>query len=631
MATQNNQEELLNILSTTTNWISAKELATMLNVSERTIRNYIARINKSHDNLIETSRNGYKITNKKTSSSTMQDEVEKRVYHLLSQLLTSKDGVSIFDESESLNVSESTIANNVIPKIKEMIKPFDLQIKSANYQYYLVGKEQNKRKLIGHLVTNNHYGFFTSNETLKNLFPNSKTQEAFQSLAGIFQASHLFINDYALNNLLVHVLIILIRLESKDTLNTLDFDQNIDDLLANFNQKIEIIELANNISDFFKTEFGQSIPEKDYQQILILIALSIDHEVTHLENIIDEDFIQNIHLLLDSLSKRYNIDTFSSDFILQFSLHMYNAKQRSSFKISYPNPIARQIKTDYAPIYDMAVFFAHKFSKQYRVDLSEDEIAFIAFHIGAYLENNKKKNSKITCSVIVENYHGFSKKLITDLQNTFGTDIIIQDVLPVGKYLESAPACDLLLTTVPINKPQEHIVLINPILTKQNIRQIWDEIEKIEENQNREFARLFLQNLLHDDLYFRNISFNTKEEYIEFMGNHCIEKGYIQPDFIKDVILRESVSSTAFTDCLAVPHAISNYADQSFICVVHNDSLIPWGTKTVRFILMIGISEHDMRYFKNAFDLIISIFCSTERTLKILNTNNFDEFKKEMK
>lgn len=62
MATQNNQEELLNILSSTTNWISAKELATMLNVSERTIRNYIARTNKSHDNLIETSRNGYKIT-----------------------------------------------------------------------------------------------------------------------------------------------------------------------------------------------------------------------------------------------------------------------------------------------------------------------------------------------------------------------------------------------------------------------------------------------------------------------------------------------------------------------------------------------------------------------------------------
>ena len=35
----------------------------------------------------------------------------------------------------------------------------------------------------------------------------------------------------------------------------------------------------------------------------------------------------------------------------------------------------------------MAVFFAHRFANIYHVDLNEDEIAFIAFHIGAYLEN----------------------------------------------------------------------------------------------------------------------------------------------------------------------------------------------------------------------------------------------------
>ncbi len=72
-------------------------------------------------------------------------------------------------------------------------------------------------------------------------------------------------------------------------------------------------------------------------------------------------------------------------------------------------------------------------------------------------------------------------------------------------------------------------------------------------------------------------------------------------------------------------------AKKSFICVVHNDNPIKWKNKSVHFVLMIGITENDMQYFKGAFDLIVETFNSSQRTLEMLKTDTFEEFKENLK
>ena len=67
---------------------------------------------------------------------------------------------------------------------------------------------------------------------------------------------------------------------------------------------------------------------------------------------------------------------------------------------------------------------------------------------------------------------------------------------------------------------------------------------------------------------------------------------------MRDVHLREQVSSTAFTDCVAIPHSIDTYAARSFIAVLHNDVAIPWGRHNVNFVLLIGIAKADMPFFR---------------------------------
>ena len=110
------------------------------------------------------------------------------------------------------------------------------------------------------------------------------------------------------------------------------------------------------------------------------------------------------------------------------------------------------------------------------------------------------------------------------------------------------------------------------------------------------------------------------------MGEACRREGYADEAFIQDVLNRESFSSTAFTDVLAIPHSISVNAKRSFICVLHNDKPVAWHKKNVHFVLLTGIAQEDMKYFTDVMYMIVEAFSSVEHTLRLLKTDSLQTF-----
>lgn len=60
--------------------------------------------------------------------------------------------------------------------------------------------------------------------------------------------------------------------------------------------------------------------------------------------------------------------------------------------------------------------------------------------------------------------------------------------------------------------------------------------------------------------------------------------------------------------------------------MAHNDASIPWGRHDVRFVLLIGIAQEDMGLFRDVLDLIIEVFSSVETTMRLMQTDTFEEF-----
>lgn len=619
------QNLLLELLNQNDDWMSSESLAKLLHVTPRTVRNYVKQIREEMLINIEASKNGYRLKETVSSGFIKDSQIDERIYFIMSKLLSSPNGISVFELAEELLVSESTILNSSIPKIKKIILPFNLAILTKNYNIFLKGSESDKRKMIGYLVTHNNYGFFMSKDTLEKIFPAFDIDNLMTNLYNLFEDSALFINNYAMNNLLIHILIILIRVSSNEQLTTLKDKNNIEELLSSFPQKNEIIKLANNIYDYFNNCFNIDIPEKDYLQIILLIFLSVNYDIENLNSIIDHSFIANMRELIFQVSHRYNIEIFSQEFISQLTLHMYNAKERSQFNISYPNPFSQEVKEEYALIYDMAVYFAHIFSEKYFITLSENEIAFIAFHFGAYLENNLNYQSAVTCIIIVEDYLNFSKVIYQQIKNNFHNEMIIKQVMSLNQYIKIKPKCDLLISMFNVPLEHTHKIIIKPIITNNDLTVIRSELEVILQKKKIEHARTFLRNCFYEKLYFRNIHLDSSSTYIRFMGNECLKNNFIQSKFIEDVLLRESLSSTAFADFLAIPHTLNQYADSSFICVVHNDLPITWNKNKINFILLIGVAQSDMQYFNDAFNILTELFLSPDKQIELLKTNNIRE------
>lgn len=647
-AKQNRINRMLDILDRSTSWVSAASLANILGTSERSIRNYVTEINAAGERAIDSSKEGYRLlspSGQQRSGTSVSaptafqslstpSGADARSSYVISHLVNAAGPLSIFDLASELCISESTLSSSVMPRVRELARRFGLSVETHDFQLILTGLERDKRKLLGHIATHDSYGYFTSTQTLEEMFPGFGVQEILSRLVEICQRSELFINDYALSNLLVHLLVIIIRLTSNNELSEIDGPIDGDGLVEQLAQRDQIVHCAGQISSYFENEFGCSIPRADFQQILLLLALSIERveygnlDFEKLASIIDPTFVDSVLLILEETGDRYDIPRVIDESMrLQLVLHMYNAYQRAVYHVSYPNPLAAQIKSEYAPVYDMAVYIAHRFSTKMGVEIGENEIAFIAFHIGAYFERVTAPDGLVTCTVIVEDYHDFAHKLADDLKETLSDDAQIVAVLSCDQYLAEPPECDAVITTIDVPVPDGCTkILIGPILTKQNLRKVRDRLARIQEKRRHNFARTLLGRLLRPELFCRNLPASDAATAIEALGSIVVDAGYAGADYIANVHLREKVSSTAFTDSLAVPHAISVCPHRSFIAVAHNDVPIPWGRHDVRFVLMIGIAQEEMGLFRDVLDLIIEVFSSVDSTMRLLDTDTFEEF-----
>lgn len=681
---------MIDILSDADGWVTASSLARMLGTSERSVRTYVSQVNANggyRGRTIESGKGGYRLAGTAANAASDADPhgdarvpaaseatgpkrlsapERDRVDHVISRLIGTDGsasnvpgtvGVSIYDLADDLYISDSTLTGSVFPAVRKLVGQFGLRCEVHDFRACLTGREQDKRKLLGYLATHNDYGYFTSTRTLEEMFPEFDVGGIMSKLVEICQRSELFINDYALSNLLVHLLVIIVRLTSNNELGERDDGIDAMGMAAELRQHDAIMDCANRISHYFEEEFGCTIPNADFQQIVLLIMLSIERytyeelDFEKLSDLLDAEFVSSVIQILEETGARYNIPrVIDEQMRLQLILHMYNAYQRAVYHVSYPNPLAAQIKQEYAPIYDMAVFIVHRFSQVMNVEIGENEVAFIAFHIGAYFERATAPEGSATCVVIVEAYHDFAKRLVDDLKRALDGDVNIIGVMSCDGYLANMPECDVVITTIDVPVERSKKILIGPILTKQNLRKIRDNLADLLEAKRRGAAWRFLRQTLRPELYARNIDLTRHAQSIitctdnrakcaagsetpspahaaiEYLGSLARAAGMCDAAYIADVHLRERVSSTAFTDRLAIPHAINESPNESFIAVLHNDTAIPWGRHNVNFVLLIGISRRDMGHFRDALDIIIELFSDVNRVMRLMQTDGFDEF-----
>lgn len=222
------QNQIIDILNNDNNWITGKELAKLLNVSDRTIRSDIDVINKFYDCLLIKSnkRLGYQIDEAllfkqdiETKELIPQNSHERCVYIIRELLFKSKE-INLIALQDQVFVSGYSIDND-IKKIRKMISEYPSLklIRSKNY-ISLRGNEADKRKLYKQLLTEETHGNFLNLNSIADLWSNFDLLEIKDILEDVCELYNYQIREIDFPMIMIHAGVAIERIINRNYINS---------------------------------------------------------------------------------------------------------------------------------------------------------------------------------------------------------------------------------------------------------------------------------------------------------------------------------------------------------------------------------------------------------------------------
>ena len=394
------------------------------------------------------------------------------------------------------------------------------------------------------------------------------------------------LTDYEYQSLAIHLIISLERITENEVLTVGKNNIRLED-----NTIILVKILERN--------FALKIPEyeKQYINIHILAAegqLSNDEEVSKSESNFQQKAITKF--------LKENITDYDQILINGIMLHLSSALKRLYLGLNLHNPYTQEIKRNFPQAFNEALDLCTKLEQQFNVSMNEDEVAYVALHIEAFLERPK---NMVTAVIVCSTGLGTARLLNQRIKKFFSNTINVLRVTSVQDLKHNSIKEDLIISTINFDVSDKPVVIVPPFLDNNSVKAITEEVNKIL-NKTHE-SKSFI-NLLKPDLILIDSDKKERNQVIQKIGDRIVEVGYGKENIADAAIKREQLASTAM-DNVAMPHAPIEYVKKPFIAVYVNRDGIDWHGNTVNIVFFLAMNKqvHDeidsiYKYFNNVLE-----------------------------
>lgn len=247
-------------------------------------------------------------------------------------------------------------------------------------------------------------------------------------------------------------------------------------------------ELAKHLEDRFHIAYSDA---EIYEMTLLIVsrATNIDYQSideNNLEDFVGRDCLNLVHELIEDIHTYYDIDLSEQEFLIRFALHIKNLLVRSRNNYFSKNPLTESIKISCPLIYDAAVNLARTIKDKTNVSINDDEIAYIAFHLGSALETQKNLTSKVKTILYCPNYYSLNSRITDTLYQNFENDLLITNILTDESQMQKVSEMDLIITTIPLASPVQIPTLrISIILNQHDLSNLRNKISEIQNQKKK--------------------------------------------------------------------------------------------------------------------------------------------------
>ncbi|WP_237342853.1 BglG family transcription antiterminator [Virgibacillus dokdonensis] len=590
-------------------YVSATTLAESLNVTDRTIRNYIKEINQNcSDITIISSTLGYAIKQEQIvphNDFVNDQEMEDALLdcRIIKYLMNKKEYTSYDEIADTFFYSPQTIRSR-IQKLTMNIHALglDVQIDTKVFKgIKMNGSEIQKRVLLE--------SFFTSISVKKEVYKDFVVS-GFNSwvdatiVEAVFRIVDMVNKEYELNlefsmykKMTIQLIIIIHQINHQ---HLVEIESEECGSLVSF-KEFEVVEtLQKHLCDYVNIINGEVVFLVNY-----LISLQLDLEEAQIEHK-DTTIMSKIEVILWQVEKVYGVPTFSeSRFRSNISNHIYRIIYPVSHNLLIYNPFVKEAKSQYFFSFSIASHIALLIEKEFLVEIQDSEIAYLAYHIQVILDSQSKKKIK----TIILYHRGYERtKLLASKITTYFDEL---DVCNVEKYsLDYVFSHNYLYVgtnLVAAPKGIENLILIQSAFQSSDIKKIRFYLE----SQNsiiEQSAIYWLQENSPEQMIYQLLRLNDQET------------------FYPSIMKRERISYTSIGNSVAIPHPyFEKEVFKESIIIGVNKQPIVWGNEFVQLVI-IYIPSSDIERNEYAFAEFFQKTKSIENVRKLVHAHSKEEF-----
>lgn len=604
------------LLLNSESYLNGNEIADYLNVSNRTVRNDIKYINTEiiENVIISVKGRGYRLNKELYSINEIENILKKytekngqTMIKLAYQLLMYKQSVTLDQLAQDFNLNKNEIID-YIAQIQSWCESFDISIKLVKRKGVTIkGNEMDIRNAILHLNQ------LSTNDVKVEDFIIHEIPKAHSQLIMYIMEQHL--NEQGIQTskvhirqLLVHLIIIFKRIKES-------------------NEKWDINEEALVISRAIIQDINQQLKYNLSDETAKLFSFFISYYFDKYDLGFKHIFIQSyIDRLIHQMNLKVGID-FEHDDLLRENIYSHFSRTylRIVKNIYINNPLTDDIKRQYPFVFNALYETVNHLESDAHLNLSEDEIAFLALHFQSSIDRNVQEhfNIVITC------YYGLGISSLLEARiQKLNDKINITDTLK----LEDVPQyhfsnTDILVTTHEIdmaNVPDSvEVVHVSPLFSE-------DDANKIQTILNQKQNPILKKDALSPiEFVSQPIQQNEtttvdifEQTQIILDDKHAITNGYIE-----SALEREKFSSTYIGNNIAIPHGDPTRVLKSHVLMFRHRQEVPWKQHKVKLIFFLAIADRDAQVMKK---IIHSIAALSEQDVEYLLKLDDEQFKNKI-
>ncbi len=604
---------------------TVSEMAALMEVSERTIRNDIKQINLDFSDcaVIEKNHSRYSLRIFDESlflqhfgdASENMDSLnspENRMNYIFGRLMRAEEPVLTDELAYEMNIGRTTLVND-LNKLRAQVEPYNISvIGKTSKGLMLQGLEMDIRRFILENNFNYLYRDYPMDQDITDVIQDTLLSHSFEKNVRESFKNFMFLmlDRFLTGHYIGHLTNQFYNLTSRPEFEVVN-------------------EMTSHVEDFLKI----SIPvEEKLFVFLPIIGMRTPTDVRDMQLIeLDETVRPLMMRILRAIRDEMQITIRSGDFTEEFLYHLMFMINRLRFRVKVENPMLQDLKEKYPLAYQMAGIASRVIEEEYHIPIPEEERGFLASYFGVFLtaqeldQPPKRFRVAVVCGTgrVTARLIGVQLKKILDSSAEL---TLMSDEKVTAEQLNEF---DIILTTVDLQcSCSRPVIRINEIFNEKELlhkiekARYWDDID-VPVLDNNWYV---MTALLDESKFFFLKDAASYEQAIDTMVDSLIRNCQVDINFGHRLYEREKKGTMIFDNAIAIPHGIQYAGKHTVLAIgVLPKPLYRSGVK-IQIIFMLGLPEKvsdDDTLLLRVYDEIMTIAHDPAVLEKIASAENF--------